>query len=160
MAVHWINLTETVDPGWWGPLEALAERLAADPEQPPIDLDDYLYVAWARPDSGPYIHVYRNLLTGRYISVDQTGRLWVRVRRTKDDPDGYAPAADVADGLARADLVRAELLAAHTRRGARRPGWAPPGAAPAAAPAPGDHLGVTHEEASGAGDEVTEPVGA
>lgn len=139
MAVHWLSLTERVEPGWWRPLEELATRLGADADKPPIDVDDFVYAAWARPDGACYIHIYRNVLTGRYLNVDETGGLWVWVGKSRERPDGYAPAPSCDEALARADLARAELLAARTRRGPRRPGWVPP--AVGTSPSPGQTVG-------------------
>jgi hypothetical protein len=132
MAAHWITLTDTVPPEWWVPLERLIARVGDDDTLPPIDIDDYLYAAWTHPEKQPYIHLYRNVLTGRYLNVDDQGHLWVFAGRSKECPEGYRRAASLEEAIGRADLVRAEQLAAHTHRGARRPGWIPPGTVPPA----------------------------
>jgi len=125
MTAYWLKLGDAPPAAAWAPLEALAVRSAADPALPPVEPDDFLYAARVERAGLPDLHVYRHMLTGGYLDVDDLGGLWRFVGRSSG-ADGYAQVGTLADALARAGLDRAERVALRTRRGPRRPG--PPGA--------------------------------
>ena len=145
MAAHWLSLDEPVDPSWWRPLELLAAEAAGVPGLPPVDPDDFLYVAWVERDHLPRLHVYRNLLSCRHLNVDALGQVWRYVRRTRDGAEDYARLEGMADALAQAELDRADRLAVRTRRGPRSLG-ATVGHGPDAS---GDNLDTASPDAAG-----------
>jgi len=109
----------------WTTLDELAARLGADPGLPPVDPDDFLYAATVTRAGLEDLHVFRHVLTGAYLDVDDAGTLWRFVGRGSG-VDGYVVVDDPAEALRRAGLERAERLALRTRRGPRRPdrgGW-------------------------------------
>jgi hypothetical protein len=122
MAGQWLTLNDVADPTWWGPLERLAGQAAAREDLPPVDPDDFLYCARVERPELPVLHVYRHVLTHRFLNVDEVGTLW---RYVGPGPTGaaarYAVVEDLAEGLALTDLARAQLLAGRTRRGRRVP---------------------------------------
>jgi hypothetical protein len=137
MPALWMKLGDVAPAAAWTTLDELAARLGADPDLPPLDPDDFLYAATvARPGLAD-LHVFRHVLTGGYLDVDDDGALWRFVGRGSG-VDGYLTVDDPAEALRRAGLERAERLALRTRRGPRRPdrfGW-PPATGPAEAPDP------------------------
>jgi hypothetical protein len=151
MSAYWLKLGDVPPAAAWVPLEALAAHTAADPALPFVDPDDFLYAARVERAGLPDLHVFRHVLTGGYLGVDDLGGLWRFIGRGSG-AEGYAEVDSLAEALARAGLDRAERLALRTRRGPRRPpagdGPAgPDGAAPAlslvggdAVPLDEDHL--------------------
>jgi hypothetical protein len=119
MAAHWLSFDDPVDPSWWRPLELVAAAATAVPGLPPVDLDDFIYVAWVERQSHPRLHVYRNLLSGRHLNIDAAGQVWRYVRRTRDSGEQYALLDGLAEALDQAELDRAARMAARTRRGRR-----------------------------------------
>jgi len=119
MAAHWLSFDDPVDPSWWRPLERVAAEAAEIPGLPPVEPDDFIYVAWVEREDHPRLHVYRNLLSGRHLNIDTMGQVWRYVRRTRDGGEQYALLDGIAQGLDQAELDRAERMAARTRRGPR-----------------------------------------
>jgi hypothetical protein len=120
MTTYWSKLGDAAPRGVWALLEALALCAAADPALPPVDPDDFLYVARVERVGQPDLHVFKHLLTAGRIEVDDLGQLW-RFAGRSSGTEGYLPAGSLADALDRAELGRAEQLARRTRRGSRRP---------------------------------------
>jgi hypothetical protein len=125
MTIHWSKLGDAAPHEVWALLEALAAWAAADPVLPPVDPDDFLYAARVERVGQPDLHLFKHVLTGGRLEVDDQGQLW-RYAGRQSGADAYTPVESLEDALVRADLSRAERLALRTRRGARRPGWAPP----------------------------------
>jgi hypothetical protein len=119
MAAHWLSFDDPVDPSWWRPLELVAADAATVPGLPPVDPDDFIYVAWVERKDHPRLHVYRNLLSGRHLNIDAAGQVWRYVRRTRDGGEQYARLDGIAEALEQAELDRAARMAARTRRGPR-----------------------------------------
>jgi len=133
MPAHWLTLHESPDLSAWRPLERLAAQAAARPGLPPVDPDDFLYCARITRAELPVLHVYRHVLTHRYLNVDEAGVVWRYIGPgPKGEDPRYAFVEDLADALAMTELTRAEHLAGRTRRGRRAP--APP--APSEVPGP------------------------
>jgi hypothetical protein len=129
MNAHWLTLDEHPDPADWLPLERLARVAAGSPGVPPIDPDDFLYCARIEREGRPVLHVYKHMLTGRYLNVDETVRAWRYAGREKIGNESvarYEPIASIAEAAERADLARSARLA-H-----RRHPWATDGATPGA----------------------------
>jgi hypothetical protein len=147
MTTYWSKLGEAAPAEVWALLDALALWAADDPALPPVEPDDFLYVARVERVGQPDLHVFKHVLTGGRVEVDDLGQLW-RFAGRQSGAEGYMPVDSLADALERAELARAERLALRTRRGARRPGWAPPPAAPSGGGA-GDGVG----DGAGGGDE-------
>ena len=125
MPAHWFTLHESTDASAWRPLERLAAQAAARPGLPPVDPDDFLYCARITRANLPVLHVYRHVLTHRYLNVDEGGLVWRYIGPgPKGEDPRYAFIEDLAEALAMTELTRAELLAGRTRRGRRAP--APP----------------------------------
>jgi hypothetical protein len=120
MTAYWLKLGDVPPAAAWVPLEALAATTAADPALPFVDPDDFLYAARVERAGLPDLHVFRHVLTGGYLDVDDLGGLWRFVGRGSG-ADGYAQVGGLAEALVRAGLDRAERLALRTRRGPRRP---------------------------------------
>ena len=127
MATYWSKLGDAAPPEVWALLEALALWAAADPALPPVDPDDFLYVARVERVGMPDLHVFKHVLTNGRIEVDDLGQLW-RYAGRQSGAESYVPVDSLADALDRAELARAEQLAPRTRRGARRPAASPQGA--------------------------------
>jgi len=126
MSGYWLTLHDSVDPSWWRPLERLAAQLKDRSDLPPLDPDDYVYCARIPLGANlPVMHVYRNVLTQRYLNIDELAFTW----RYVGHGSGYA-LCELSDAIRRADLERADLLAGRTRRGFRRPRPAAPVEAP------------------------------
>jgi|SRR5579871_5714783 len=125
MTTHWSKLGDAAPADVWALLEALALWAAADPALPPVEPDDFLYVARVERVGMPDLHVFKHVLSAGRIEVDDVGQLW-RFAGRSSGAESYAPVDSLAEALARAGLARAEQLAARTRRGPRRPGWSPP----------------------------------
>jgi hypothetical protein len=121
MATYWSKLGDAVPPEVWALLEALALWADADPALPPVEPDDFLYVARVTRVGLPDLHVFKHVLTGGRIEVDDLGHVW-RYAGRASGAEVYLPVDSLADALARAGLERAERLALRTRRGPRRPG--------------------------------------
>jgi hypothetical protein len=121
MATYWSKLGDAVPPEVWALLEALALWADADPALPPVEPDDFLYVARVTRVGQPDLHVFKHVLTSGRIEVDDLGHLW-RYAGRASGAEVYLPVDSLADALARAELERAERLALRTRRGPRRPG--------------------------------------
>lgn len=128
MTAYWLKLGDVPPASAWAPLEALTARSAADPALPYVDPDDFLYAARVQRAGLPDLHVFRHVLTGGYLDVDDLGGLWRFVGRGSGT-EGYAQVSDPAEALSRAGLDRAERLALRTRRGPRDPDgpWVPGG---------------------------------
>ena len=118
MTAYWLRLGDVPPAAAWAPLEALAARSAADPALPFVDPDDFLYAARVERAGLPDLHVFRHVLTGGYLDVDDLGGLWRFVGRGSG-AEGYAQVSGPAEALTRAGLDRAERLALRTRRGPR-----------------------------------------
>jgi hypothetical protein len=117
---YWLSLHDVADRSAWPPLERLATLVAARPGLPPVDPDDFLYCARIPRKDLPVLHVYRHVLTHRYLNVDEAGLVWRYVGPGgKGEEPRYALIEDVAEALALTELTRAELLAGRTRRGRR-----------------------------------------
>ncbi|HZQ57849.1 MAG TPA: hypothetical protein VFA84_07435 [Acidimicrobiales bacterium] len=145
MTTHWSKLGDAAPAAAWALLEALALWAEADPALPPVDPDDFLYVARVERVGLPDLHVFKHVLSGGRIEVDDAGELWRYAGRVSG-AEAYMPVDSLADALRRAELGRGEQLAARTRRGPRRPGWQPP-------PVPvADEAGVQEPGAGDAGD--------
>ncbi len=125
MTTHWSKLGDAAPADVWALLEALALWAAADPALPPVEPDDFLYVARVERVGMADLHVFKHVLSGGRIEVDDLGQLWRYAGRSAG-AECYAPVDSLAEALDRADLARAEQLAARTRGGPRRPGWSPP----------------------------------
>ena len=125
MTTHWSKLGDTAPADVWALLEALALWAASDAALPPVEPDDFLYVARVERVGMPDLHVFKHVLSGGRIEVDDLGQLW-RYAGRSSGAESYAPVDSLAEALDRAELARAEQLAARTRRGPRRPGWSPP----------------------------------
>jgi hypothetical protein len=121
MTAYWLKLGDASPPHAWPTLEALAARAADDPALPPVVPDDFLYAARVQRPGLPELHVFRHVLTGGYLGVDDLGGLWRFVGRGAG-AEGYAQVGSLAEALTRAGLERAERLALRTRQGPRRPG--------------------------------------
>jgi hypothetical protein len=119
MTAYWLKLGDAAPPSAWATLQALSDRVADDPTLPPVVPDDFLYAARVERAGLPDLHVFRHVLTGGYLDVDDLGGLWRFVGRGSG-AEGYAQVATLADALTRAGLERAERLALRTRRGPRR----------------------------------------
>jgi hypothetical protein len=124
MTAYWLKLGDVAPPRAWPTLDALADRVADDPALPPVITDDFLYAARVARPGLPDLHVFRHVLTGGYLDVDDLGGLWRFVGRGAG-AEGYAQVPTVAEALSRAGLERAERLAMRTRRGPRRPDLLP-----------------------------------
>ena len=122
MTTYWSKLGDAAPPGVWALLEALALWAGDDPALPPVDPDDFLYVARVERVGMPDLHVFKHVLTGGRIEVDDLGQLW-RYAGRQSGAESYLPVDSLAEALERAELGRAEQLAPRTRRGVRR---APP----------------------------------
>jgi hypothetical protein len=120
MTAYWLKLGDVPPAAAWPPLEALAVRSAADPALPFVDPDDFLYAARVERAGLPELHVFRHVLTGGYLGVDDLGGLWRFIGRGSG-AEGYTQVGSLAEALSRAGLDRAERLALRTRRGPRRP---------------------------------------
>ncbi len=114
MSGYWLTLRDAVDPRWFSALERLAESLAADGRLPRIDPDDFMYAARVTREELPVLHVYRNAFTRKCLNVDEGLRLWRFVGGS--ELEGYRLIEKPAEALDRAEIARANLLAAHTRR--------------------------------------------
>ena len=145
MTAYWLKFGDAAPLGGWAPLEALATRTSVERTLPPVDPDDFTYAARIQRVGLPDLHVYRHVLTGGYLDVDELGGLWRYVGR-KAGVEGYAQVASVEEALIRAGLDRAERIALRTRRGPRRPAVTDEG---------GVALTVVHAEA-----EELEAIGA
>jgi hypothetical protein len=119
MTTYWSKLDDVAPPEVWALLEALALWAAADPALPPVEPDDFLYAARVERVGMPDLHVFKHVLTGGRIEVDDLGQLWRYAGRVSGT-GAYAPVESLAVALDRAELGRAERLALRTRRGARR----------------------------------------
>jgi len=120
MTAYWLKLGDVAPPRAWAALQTLAERISGDPALPPLVPDDFLYAARVVRSGLPDLHVFRHVLTGGYVDVDDLGGVWRFVGRGAG-AEGYAQVATIADALTRAGLDRAERLALRTLRGPRRP---------------------------------------
>ncbi len=126
MTTYWSKLGDAAPREAWALLEALAMWAAADPALPPIDPDDFLYVARVERVGHPDLHVFKHVLTAGRVQVDDMGQLW-RFAGRAAGAEGYLPVDSLAEALDRAELTRAEQLALRTRRGPRRLGSAQDG---------------------------------
>jgi len=120
MTTYWSKLGDAAPPEVWALLEALALWADADPALPPVEPDDFLYVARVERVGQPDLHAFKHVLTGGRIEVDDLGQLW-RFAGRRSGAEGYLPVESLGDALERAELARAEQLARRTRRGPRRP---------------------------------------
>ena len=150
MTAYWLKLGDTPPPGAWAPLEALAARSALDPALPPVDPDDFLYAARVERAGLPDLHVFRHVLSGGYLDIDDLGGLWRFVGR-RSGAEGYAQVGTLGEALTRAGLDRAERIALRSRRGPRRPSGAAAGFATPFTVVDGDVE---------SGDEALEPASA
>ena len=100
MTAYWLRLGDAAPPHAWPALEALAARAADDPALPPVVPDDFLYAARVQRAGLPDLHVFRHVLTGGYLGVDDLGGLWRFVGRGAG-ADGYAQVAGLAEALTR-----------------------------------------------------------
>jgi hypothetical protein len=126
MTTYWSKLGDVAPTEVWALLDALALWAATDPALPPVDPDDFLYVARVERVGQADLHVFKHVLTAGRVEVDDLGQLWRYMGRA-GGAEGYMPVDSLADALDRAELGRAEQLARRTRRGPRRPGWSAPG---------------------------------
>jgi len=126
MTIRWLALGEATDASCWRPLEQFAAIVADRADLPPVEPDDFLYCAVATRDDLPTLHVYRHLITQKYLSIDASGGLWRYVGAASAKTARFTEIGGVAEALDRAELGRGEVLAARTRRGRRKPGWVPP----------------------------------
>ena len=64
----------------WAPLRRLAQRLTTYPDLPAIRPDDFMWMGELAPlDGGPAMHLYKHVVTRRYLNLDTDLRTYVYV---------------------------------------------------------------------------------
>lgn len=84
----------------WRPLEQVARACRDHPALPDLDPDDFMYMGRiVHPTQRP-IHLYKHVLTRRYLNLDPAGHAWAFTPTPASGALPYRPKRDLASVVA------------------------------------------------------------